>query len=180
MIPKDNTSCVSTGPLSEEDNHPVSSWPSVDEKAIQSLEGDRDEVNLDETSSSVNADIGRKIRSARIILGLTQKTLSKLMNITFQQVQKYEKGVNRISASMLWSLSNKLGIEINYFFPGVKATPGKVKEAKTAFNFDFDFIKKDKDSKNLIMLIKHFRNLKDPDLKKQVLQLVYSMSNLKK
>ncbi len=60
--------------------------------------------------------IGEKIVSARMIRGLNRKALAEKLGVTHQQLQKYEKGFNRISASRLSDISNILGIAVNYFF----------------------------------------------------------------
>jgi transcriptional regulator with XRE-family HTH domain len=69
-------------------------------------------------SHPVDIHVGRKVRALRIIRGLTLKELADKLEIKFQQVQKYETGKNRISASRLWGISKVLGVEIPYFFDG--------------------------------------------------------------
>ncbi len=64
----------------------------------------------------VDVYVGKRIALRRKLLNLSQDVLAKKLGITFQQVQKYEKGKNRISASRLWDYSQILGVEINYFF----------------------------------------------------------------
>lgn len=64
----------------------------------------------------IDAHVGQRITIRRKLLNLSQETLAKKLGVTFQQVQKYEKGKNRISASRLWDYSQILGVEINYFF----------------------------------------------------------------
>ncbi|HLW26785.1 MAG TPA: helix-turn-helix transcriptional regulator [Kiloniellales bacterium] len=63
--------------------------------------------------------IGRKIRERRVELGMSQSTLAGLLGITFQQVQKYERGGNRVSGSRLWDISRALGVEVSHFFEGL-------------------------------------------------------------
>lgn len=64
----------------------------------------------------VDVHIGRRIRMRREMLGLSQEKLSKMLGITFQQVQKYERGMNRIGGSRLWDISRILDVEIGFFY----------------------------------------------------------------
>ena len=63
-----------------------------------------------------NAHLGRKLRMRRLSLGLTQTKVANAINVTFQQIQKYEKGTNGVSSSRLIQLSNFLKVPITYFF----------------------------------------------------------------
>ena len=65
---------------------------------------------------SFNCAFGKKIRSRRLQLGLTQTNLGNSIGVTFQQIQKYEKGINGVSALRILQLSNFLKVPINYFF----------------------------------------------------------------
>ena len=65
---------------------------------------------------SFNAHLGRKLRMRRLSLGLTQTKVANAINVTFQQIQKYEKGTNGVSSIRLLQLSNYLKVPINYFF----------------------------------------------------------------
>lgn len=68
----------------------------------------------------VDAHVGKKIRQARWALSMTQQQLAEKVGIKFQQIQKYETGMNRVSASRLWDVSEALGVSIAYFFEGLK------------------------------------------------------------
>ena len=65
-----------------------------------------------------NKHLGNKLKLRRLALGLTQTKVAKAINVTFQQIQKYEKGTNGVSSIRLLQLSNYLKIPINYFFEG--------------------------------------------------------------
>ena len=67
----------------------------------------------------IDVYIGQRIRVRRQLLGLSQEALAKKIGITFQQVQKYERGMNRIGASRLWDMMQVLGVDANYFFSGI-------------------------------------------------------------
>ena len=64
----------------------------------------------------VDIHVGQQIRHRRKLLGLTQQKLADTVGIRFQQIQKYESGANRVSASRLWDLSQSLNVPVTYFF----------------------------------------------------------------
>lgn len=70
----------------------------------------------DGTPNPVDIYVGTRLREARLKRGLSQERVAEEMGITFQQVQKYEKGLNRIGASRLWDLAQVLGMPISYFY----------------------------------------------------------------
>lgn len=75
----------------------------------------------------VDVHVGAQLRSQRVLYGLSQSELAKMLDITFQQLQKYETGSNRMSASRIWHASKVLGVPVSFFFEGFneKAKPGK-------------------------------------------------------
>ena len=79
---------------------------------------------------AVDRHVAGRIRQKRIELGITQETLGKVLGVTFQQVQKYERGTNRVSAGHLFSLANLLDVEVSYFFEGLAV--GAAKRGKRA------------------------------------------------
>jgi transcriptional regulator with XRE-family HTH domain len=68
----------------------------------------------------IDAQIGQRIREARQPQGMTQEVLADGLGITFQQVQKYENGSNRISAARLYDIAQMLGLPISYFYEGAE------------------------------------------------------------
>ena len=69
----------------------------------------------------VDFHVGQKLRNRRWMLGLTQHQLALMVGVRFQQIQKYESGINRISASRLWEISQALEVSVSYFFDGYTA-----------------------------------------------------------
>ncbi len=65
---------------------------------------------------SVDATVGRRLRDRRMVMGLSQSTLGDAVGLSFQQVQKYERGINRISASRLYQFAGILDVSVDYFF----------------------------------------------------------------
>lgn len=64
--------------------------------------------------------VGSRVREARAARGMSQEQLGRQLGISFQQIQKYEKGTNRIGASRLWDIGKALGVPVSYFFEGVE------------------------------------------------------------
>src|SRR6202140_1213411 len=81
-------------------------------------------------TTPVDAHIGQKIRARRNLLGLSQTDLAEAAGITFQQVQKYEKGINRVGASRLQQFSEALGVPPSYFFDGAPSVGKKMPAPK--------------------------------------------------
>ena len=73
----------------------------------------------------VDLHIGQRVRHRRWLLGMTQQQLAQSVGIRFQQIQKYESGANRVSASRLWDLAQALDIPVSFFFEGL-ANAGKL------------------------------------------------------
>ena len=72
----------------------------------------------------VDEHVGKRIRQRRWLVGMTQQQLAGHVGIKFQQIQKYETGANRVSASRLWDIASTLDVSINFFFDGLQAEKG--------------------------------------------------------
>lgn len=81
----------------------------------------------------VDVHVGRRVQERRLGLGLTQSALARALGVSFQQVQKYEKGANRVSASKLFEIAGFMDVEIPFFFQGFDAQPGVGEEAGSGF-----------------------------------------------
>ncbi|WP_299282471.1 helix-turn-helix transcriptional regulator [uncultured Tateyamaria sp.] len=68
----------------------------------------------------VDAHVGKRIRQRRWLIGMTQQKLADMVGIKFQQIQKYETGANRVSASRLWDIGEAMGVPVAFFFEGIK------------------------------------------------------------
>ncbi|MEO0692798.1 MAG: helix-turn-helix transcriptional regulator [Pseudomonadota bacterium] len=67
----------------------------------------------------VDVHVGKRVRHRRWMVGMTQQQLAEKVGIKFQQIQKYETGMNRVSASRLWDIADVLGVPVSFFFEGL-------------------------------------------------------------
>jgi transcriptional regulator with XRE-family HTH domain len=77
----------------------------------------------------VDEHVGKRIRRRRRLLGVTQQQLAERVGIKFQQIQKYETGANRVSASRLWDIADALEVQVSFFFEGLPARDGAEAES---------------------------------------------------
>ncbi len=128
-------------------------------------------TNSAKRPNSTDAYIGGKVRIQRKKLGMSQVKLGEQLGITFQQVQKYEKGANRIGASRLQAISQILEMPISYFFPQEPAAAGGMGE-----NAQSDYVSDFMMSSEGIELNRAFAQIKDPKLRRKVIDLVRTMA----
>jgi transcriptional regulator with XRE-family HTH domain len=74
----------------------------------------------------VDVHVGKRVRHRRWMVGMTQQQLAERVGIKFQQIQKYETGMNRVSASRLWEIASALGVQVSFFFDGLGAKATEV------------------------------------------------------
>ena len=68
----------------------------------------------------VDVHVGKRVRHRRWMVGMTQQQLGEAVGIKFQQIQKYETGMNRVSASRLWDIAKALDVDVRFFFEGIE------------------------------------------------------------
>jgi transcriptional regulator with XRE-family HTH domain len=85
---------------------------------------------IDDIARAVNESVGRRIKMIRVTNGHSQETLGRVLGLTFQQVQKYERGSNKISADKLYRVAQHYHVELEYFFQDLE--PGAVQTAEQA------------------------------------------------
>jgi transcriptional regulator with XRE-family HTH domain len=114
--------------------------------------------------TSADAIVGAKVRFRRKQLGLSQEKLGELTGVTFQQIQKYEKGSNRIGASRLLQFAKELSVPPGYFFEGILDVPDgdTVPPALLSMNGVAD-------------LVRHFAAIQDPLLRRAVVDLARNL-----
>lgn len=124
--------------------------------------------------------VGSRVRLRRMVIGMSQEKLGEKMSLTFQQIQKYEKGTNRIGASRLYQLAQILDVPVQFFFEDAPlgvgnrgAMPaGGFAESKTeAFLLDF------LNSRDGLELNRAFVKITDPKVRKRVVELVRALSD---
>ncbi len=108
--------------------------------------------------------MGERIRERRAILGLTQEQLAAALTISYQQVQKYETGANRVSAGRLYEIAQCLETDVSYFFKGLKDSPGRAETSHGVRN------------RATIDLVRNFQAISDPDVRSAVANLVKSLT----
>jgi len=79
--------------------------------------------------NEIDCLVGSRIRARRYALGISQTELGEAIGVRFQQIQKYETGANRVSASRLWAVAEKLGVDIAYFFEGIRSSAPEATDA---------------------------------------------------
>ena len=124
-------------------------------------------------ANPIDAQVGNRVRIRRMLIGMSQERLGDLLGLTFQQVQKYEKGVNRIGAGRLFEISRILGVPIDFFYDGVAAglddKPGFAESANAPV---MEFVS----SGEGLQLSLAFMKIKDTKVRKRVLDLVKSLA----
>jgi transcriptional regulator with XRE-family HTH domain len=118
----------------------------------------------------IDIHVGNRVRMRRIMLGMSQTKLGDAFGLTFQQVQKYEKGTNRISASRLQQCANTLQVPVAFFFEGAPSVPG-VPQAKGTAPLPAcvsDFLA----TSDGLALTKAFTQIKDKKLRRCIVELV--------
>lgn len=129
---------------------------------------------------SVDIHVGKKLRSRRTMLGRSQEEIGTAVGITFQQIQKYERGMNRIGASRLFEFATLLGVSVAYFFEGLEYG-GKIENAgilslseSEAPPFEYE----NTDNKEILSLVRAYCSV-SPQIRKKILSLIKSISNEK-
>ena len=81
-------------------------------------------------SSKVDHHVGRRVRERRREIGMSQEKLGNVLGVSFQQIQKYEVGTNRVSASRLWDITEALEVDVAYFFESIVRRASRPRKAK--------------------------------------------------
>jgi transcriptional regulator with XRE-family HTH domain len=121
-------------------------------------------------TNPIDIQVGNRVRIRRMLIGMSQERLGDLLGLTFQQVQKYEKGVNRIGAGRLFEVSRILNVPVDFFYEGVNAMPAGASEAESAPVMEFV------SSGEGLQLSLAFMKIRDTKVRKRVLDLVKSLA----
>lgn len=125
----------------------------------------------------IDVHVGGRVRLRRTMVGMSQDKLADSLGLTFQQIQKYEKGVNRIGASRVFEISRILGVPIQFFFDDYDADTGRSYGFAEAGPDDGAAMMELLNSPEGVQLCKHFASITDPKIRKRVLELVKSLSD---
>lgn len=125
----------------------------------------------------VDVHVGSRVRYRRMIIGMSQEKLGEKMNLTFQQIQKYEKGTNRIGASRLFQLSKILDVPVGYFFEDAFANSAPANALQGLHEPEQEgFLLEFLNSREGLDLNKAFAKIQDPKVRRRVIELVRALS----
>ncbi len=135
-------------------------------------------VTAKKAPNPIDRHVGSRVRMRRMMLNMSQEKLGDALGLTFQQVQKYEKGTNRIGASRLQQISDILKVSVSFFFEGaptVGQQPSGMGEAPTPA-YVSDFLS----SSDGLALTKAFVQIKDGKVRRRVVDLVEALAEKEK
>jgi transcriptional regulator with XRE-family HTH domain len=155
----------------------VSEVTSMDNDQIITVDNKKPDGSK-KTPNLVDIHVGSRVKLRRMLVGLSQEKLGVSMGLTFQQIQKYEKGMNRIGASRLFRLSQILDVPVQFFFDGMPAIEGPVASGmaepkQEAFLYEF------LNTRDGLELNRAFVKVTDADVRKSVIELVRSLGRNK-
>jgi transcriptional regulator with XRE-family HTH domain len=134
-------------------------------------------VFVKKVPNPIDRHVGTRVRMRRILLGMSQEKLGEALGLTFQQIQKYEKGTNRIGASRLQQISTTLNVPPAFFFDGAPVHDGMSRgefavgeEANSSYVLDFIATAEG------LNLNKAFARIQDPKVRKRIIDLVASLA----
>ena len=123
-------------------------------------------------ANPIDVQVGNRVRIRRMLIGMSQERLGDLLGLTFQQVQKYEKGVNRIGAGRLFEVARILNVPVDFFYEGLATNPVPANETEAAAPQVMEFVA----SGEGLQLSLAFMKIKDAKVRKRVLDLVKSLA----
>lgn len=130
---------------------------------------------MSETPHPIDIHVGARVRTRRRLLGITQEKLGEALGLTFQQVQKYERGSNRISASRLYELARILAVPVTYFYEGVEnldSTAAPILPEAASAPFEAEQLS----SRETHDLLRFYYGLPDPQVRRRFLDLLKSIA----
>lgn len=125
----------------------------------------------------IDVHVGLRVRQRRALLGMTQTDLAKAVGLTFQQVQKYESGFNRVSASRLFEFASVLDVPISHFFDemATETSHGKRKPGRPKVK-EVDEVPALSTKRETLELVRAYYKIKRPDLRKNVSDLIRALA----
>ena len=117
-------------------------------------------------ATDIDQHVGERIRQRRIMLGYTQERLAETLGISYQQIQKYETGANRVSAGRLFQISKHLDVPVGHLFDGISDELAGEGQSVAG----------DGSYRRIIELVRHFQSIDDPAIRNSVLSLVKTLA----
>jgi len=132
-------------------------------------------------ANSIDVYVGSRVRTRRTLLGLSQQKLGAALGLTFQQVQKYERGSNRIGASRLFELGRILDVPISYFYEELPESdiPENWNNARTDSEEQHPAVPNMIHKRETLELVRGYYRIENPKLRKQVYELVKTLGGMK-
>jgi len=124
----------------------------------------------------IDIHVGSRVRLRRTLLGMSQEKLGEAIGLTFQQVQKYERGANRIGASRLFDLSRVLDVPVSFFFDDMSEDLSGLRLTSGFAEPQADFEAKDLSKREILELARAFDRIKDEKVRKRILELTKSLA----
>lgn len=118
--------------------------------------------------NTIDLHVGARVRMRRMMMSMSQEKLGEALDLTFQQVQKYEKGLNRIGASRLYQIARVLGVPVSYFYDGLEMPGLQQQEREQPALLDIDHLS----TSEGIQLNSAYFAISDPALRQRLLELV--------
>jgi transcriptional regulator with XRE-family HTH domain len=128
-------------------------------------------MNDERAANAVDRKLGQRVRTRRLEIGMSQERLAELLGVTFQQVQKYEKGINRIAASRLFDISSALDIPVSRFFEGLTAR-GAAGVAESSKDYIDDALATPEGAQLMAL----FASIKSVKVRRRVIELVRALT----
>jgi len=130
---------------------------------------------IKKTPNPVDKHVGSRVRMRRVLIGMSQEKLGEALGITFQQIQKYEKGTNRIGASRMQQIATVMGVPVSYFFddaPGAEARTDGFGESQGS-DYVVDFLT----TTEGLQLNKSFVRIQDAKVRRKIVDLVVALAD---
>ena len=122
----------------------------------------------------IDRHVGSRVRMRRMLVGMSQEKLGEALGLTFQQVQKYEKGTNRIGASRLHRIASVLGVPIEFFYEGAPLGSAALTGfAESSSTYVSDFLS----TSEGVHLVKAFLAIKDSKIRRKVVELMAALAS---
>ena len=132
-------------------------------------------------NNAIDMHVGKRVRLRRTLMGMSQEQLGANLDITFQQVQKYERGSNRISASRLWDISQILDVPISFFFDDMSEStmqnsPRRISRGCGAADVDFEIVTDPMVRRETLELVRTYYTIHNPAVRKRIAEMVKSIA----